>query len=110
MCDTQSSCQIPTLQPSKVFVRMTCGYLKQRKWGGGRVTGNGLYISMLVQETFDEAVEALVELIYSTSSRGAPDQDSMALVVRLVPAVPPNPPPHPVLSSASPFPNSVEGT
>lgn len=38
-------------------------------------------------ETFDDAVEALVELIYSTSNRGAPDQDSMSLVSRLVPAV-----------------------
>ena len=38
-------------------------------------------------ETFDQAVEAMVELIYSTSSRGAPSQESMALVARLVPAV-----------------------
>ena len=39
--------------------------------------------------TFDQAVEAMVELIYSTSSRGAPDKDSLALVSRLVPAVRP---------------------
>lgn len=38
-------------------------------------------------ETFDQAVEAMVELIYSTSTRGAPDQGSLALVTRLVPAV-----------------------
>lgn len=39
------------------------------------------------QETFDQAVEAMVELIYSTSCRGAPDQGSLKLVSRLVPAV-----------------------
>lgn len=40
-------------------------------------------------DTFNAAVEALVELIYSTSNKGAPDQDSMALVSRLVPVVRP---------------------
>ena len=40
-------------------------------------------------DTFDAAVEVMVELIYSTSSRGAPDEGSMALVARLVPAVRP---------------------
>ena len=38
-------------------------------------------------ESFDQAADAIVELIYSTSTRGEPDQDSLALVSRLVPAV-----------------------
>lgn len=38
-------------------------------------------------ETFDEAVDALVELIYSAATKGSPDQDSMPLIHRVVPAV-----------------------
>ena len=38
-------------------------------------------------ETFDEAVDALVELIYSAASKGSPDRDSMPLIHRVVPAV-----------------------
>ena len=38
-------------------------------------------------ETFDEAVDALVELIYSAATKASPDRDSMPLIHRVVPAV-----------------------
>lgn len=49
------------------------------------------------QETFDDAVEAVVSLINATSDGGQPGKSSLDLISKIVPAVSPSPCPTPYI-------------
>ena len=65
-----------------------CGGLPEAELAKHPLTDAAI-AGLKAEDTFDSAVEAIVNIIYATSEGGRPGQASLNLISKIVPAVPP---------------------